>query len=170
MCFPTQQNLANRKHPTGWIGCLRTICWVGFLAVCYLYKIKPNLRKKKCCEEKSGPKATFNLFFLRLGWPWVEEFVGFMVIFTCFPTQQNLVNRKHPIGGLVGRSVDGRSIRLFAIYQILLGWGTYKYFMKPRNFPTQGQSNPRKIRSKVANWATFSLYTTIFSWVGIDFV
>ena len=34
----------------------------------------------------------FNLIFLGLGWPWVGEFVGF-VIFTCFPTQQNLVNR-----------------------------------------------------------------------------
>ena len=37
--------------------------------------------------------ATFNLFFLGLGWPWVGEFVGFILIFTCFPTQHNLVNR-----------------------------------------------------------------------------
>ena len=34
--------------------------------------------------EKSGPNATFNLFF-----PWVGGFVGFIIIFTCFPTQQN---------------------------------------------------------------------------------
>ena len=43
----------------------------------------------------SGPSATFNLFFLWFGWLWVGEFVGFMIIFTCFPTQQNLVYRKH---------------------------------------------------------------------------
>ena len=45
---------------------------------------------------KSGPNATFNLFFLGLGWPWGREFVGF-IIFTCFPTQHNLVYCKHPI-------------------------------------------------------------------------
>ena len=33
-----------------------------------------------------------------LGWPWVGEFVGFIIILTCFPTQHNLVYRKHPIG------------------------------------------------------------------------
>ena len=44
---------------------------------------------------KSGPNAIFNLIFLGLGWPWVVEFVGFIIIFICFPTQQNLVNRKH---------------------------------------------------------------------------
>ena len=37
----------------------------------------------------------FNLIFLGLGWPWVGEFVGFMKISIRFPTQQNLVNRKH---------------------------------------------------------------------------
>ena len=36
---------------------------------------------------KTGPNATFNLFFLRLGWPWVGEFVGFITIFICVPTQ-----------------------------------------------------------------------------------
>ena len=36
-------------------------------------------------------------FFLALGRPWVGEFDVFTVIFICFPTQQNLVYRKHPI-------------------------------------------------------------------------
>ena len=48
---------------------------------------------------KSGPIASFNLIFIRLGWPWVGEFVGFIIMFTCFPTLQNLVLRiylKHP--------------------------------------------------------------------------
>ena len=39
--------------------------------------------------------ATFNLIFLGLVWPWVGEFVGFMIIFTCFPSPQNSVNCKH---------------------------------------------------------------------------
>ena len=46
---------------------------------------------------KSGRNATFNVIFHGLGWPWVGEFVGFIILFTYFPTQQNLVNRKHPI-------------------------------------------------------------------------
>ena len=37
-----------------------------------------------------------NLIFLGLGWPWVGAFVGFIKIFIFFPTQQNLVYRKHP--------------------------------------------------------------------------
>ena len=39
----------------------------------------------------------FNLIFLGLGWLSVGEIVGFIMRFACFPTQQNLVNRKHPI-------------------------------------------------------------------------
>ena len=35
--------------------------------------------------------------FLGLGWPWVGELVGFTIMFICFPTQHNVVNRKHPI-------------------------------------------------------------------------
>ena len=31
----------------------------------------------------AGPNATFNLIFLVLGWPWVGEFVGFIVISRC---------------------------------------------------------------------------------------
>ena len=45
---------------------------------------------------KSGPYATFHLIFLGLGWPWVGKFDDFIIIFICFPTQHNLVCRKHP--------------------------------------------------------------------------
>ena len=38
----------------------------------------------------------FNLFFLGLGWLWVGEFVGFMIVLLWFLTQLRLVNRKHP--------------------------------------------------------------------------
>ena len=35
--------------------------------------------------------------------------------------------------------------RVLAIYQILLGWKKWKYFMKPTNYPTtDGQPNARK--------------------------
>ena len=69
--------------------------WVGFLVVCFLCKTNPNSRKM-FAVGKSGPNATFHLIFRGLGWPWVGDFVGFTIIFTCFPTQQNLVNRQHP--------------------------------------------------------------------------
>ena len=60
--------------------------------------IKPiPVHEKIYAVGKSGPTTTLNLFFLGLGWPWVGEFVGFIIIFLCCPTQQNLVNRKHPI-------------------------------------------------------------------------
>ena len=41
-----------------------------------------------------------------MGWPWVGEFVGFTIIFMCFPTLQNLVHRKHPNGNGDGNSKD----------------------------------------------------------------
>ena len=48
--------------------------------------------------QSSGPKATFNLVFIGLGWPWVGELVCFIIvfIFTCFPTRHDQVNRKTP--------------------------------------------------------------------------
>ena len=64
-------------------------------------------------------------------------------------------------------------IRVFAIYQILLGWKAFiKYsrgiIMKPTNSPTQGQPNLRKNRLKVAIGSLFST-ANILSWVGIGF-
>ena len=55
--------------------------WVGFRVACFLYKINPNPRKI-FAVGKSGPNATLKLFFLGLGWPWVGEFVGFVIMFT----------------------------------------------------------------------------------------
>ena len=56
----------------------------------------------------------FNLFFVGLGWSFaVGESVGFIIMFTCFPTQQKLVNRNYPNemgGGRVSTSMcTGRS-------------------------------------------------------------
>ena len=56
------------------------------------------IHEKIFAVGKSGPSnATFNLVSLGLGWPWVGEFVGFIIIFIHFPTQQNSVNRIHSI-------------------------------------------------------------------------
>ena len=66
-------------------------------------------------------------------------------------------------------------IRVFAIYQILLGWKILRsmYFevniMKPTNSPTQGQPNPRKISLKVA-FGPLRPTANIFTWVGIGFI
>ena len=48
--------------------------------------IKPiPTHEKLCCCGKERPKCHFLLFFLGLGWPWVGEFVGFIIAFICFP-------------------------------------------------------------------------------------
>ena len=75
----------------------------GFLySVSYIKAIPTH--EKIFAVGKRGPNATFNLFFLGLGWHWVGEFVGFIRIFAgiCFPTRQNLVNRERPISCLNG--------------------------------------------------------------------
>ena len=80
------------------IGCLRRICWFRFVVLIVRFLYKTNHKPPKIfAVGKSGRIATFNLFFLGLGWPWVGEFFGFIIIVTgtCFPTQQSLVNHKH---------------------------------------------------------------------------
>ena len=68
---------------------------IGFLySVSYIKSIPTH--EKLFAVGKSGPIATLNLV-LGLGWPWAGEFVGFIIMFPCFPTQHNLVCRKHPI-------------------------------------------------------------------------
>ena len=62
--------------------------WVGFLVVCFVSYIKSTpTHEKVFAVGKSGPNAAFNLFFCRF---WVDlglgEFVGFVIIFVCFPT------------------------------------------------------------------------------------
>ena len=52
---------------------------LGFLwSVSYM---KPILTHEKLFVGKSGPTATFSLFFVELGWPWVGEFDGFIILF-----------------------------------------------------------------------------------------
>ena len=42
-------------------------------------KPTPSHEKLFAVGKFSGPIATFNLVFLGLGWPWVGEFVGFII-------------------------------------------------------------------------------------------
>ena len=64
---------------------------LGFLQS--VFYIKPIVTHEKLIAVgKSGPNAMFNPIFLGLGWPWVGEFVGFMIICTskymfCNPTE-----------------------------------------------------------------------------------
>ena len=57
-------------------------------SVSYMKSIPTH--EKLFAEEKSGPNATFNLIFLGLGWPWVGEFVGFIVI-SVYVFQPNII-------------------------------------------------------------------------------
>ena len=74
----------------------KNLVGLGFLSSVFYIKSIPT-HAKLFAVGKSGPNASCNLFFLGLGWPWVGEFVGFIIIFICFRTQQNMVNRKHLI-------------------------------------------------------------------------
>ena len=74
------------------IGCSRII-WYGWVFLQSVSYIKPISTHEKLFDvARSAPNNIFNLIFLGLARPWVGEFVGFILIFTCFPTQQNLGN------------------------------------------------------------------------------
>ena len=53
---------------------------LSFLRSASYIKIKSQRTKKLFAVGKSGPNASFNLFFLGLCWPW-NGFVGFKIIF-----------------------------------------------------------------------------------------
>ena len=55
---------------------------LGSLQSVSCIKSDPTHEKKIAMGKKVGSNATFTLFFLGLGWPWVGEFVGFMIMFT----------------------------------------------------------------------------------------
>ena len=85
---------------------------LGFLkSESYMQSIPTH--EKLFAVGKSGPNAAFDLIFLGLRWPWVGEFVGFIIAFTCFPTQQNLVNRKHPLSFAI--TFTGTCLRLYPL-------------------------------------------------------
>ena len=82
-CRPLPQRLL--------LGCLRRSWLVWVSCSLFLYINRSQLTKNRLLWEKSCLNATFNLIFLVLGWPWVGDLVGFMTMFTCFPTEHILV-------------------------------------------------------------------------------
>ena len=72
---------------------------LGFVVVCFLYKINPKRRKIVCCVGKSGPKYGFQPIFswvgLALGWG-VRRFRNTPGYLHVFPTQQKLLYRENP--------------------------------------------------------------------------
>ena len=61
--------------------CAENLVGLGFLWSASYRKPIPT-HEKLFAEGKTASNATFNLIFLGLGWPWVGEFVGFIIIFT----------------------------------------------------------------------------------------
>ena len=57
---------------------------IGFLVVCFLSTTDPNPRKIIYCRKKWPKRHFLTYFFLGLGWPWVGEFVGFIIMFIMF--------------------------------------------------------------------------------------
>ena len=76
---------------------MRTI-WLAWV-FCSLFPISNQSQptNQYLLREKVAQMPTFNLFFLVLGWPWVGEFVGFIIKFICFPTSTEFwCITKHP--------------------------------------------------------------------------
>ena len=63
---------------------------------------------------------------------------------------------------------EASKIRVFAIYQIVLGWGTCKYYYETDELP-KANPTPQKIRLKVTSGALFPTANQ-FSWVGIGII
>ena len=88
--------LIGRQRILNIIGCLRCIRlgWVS----CSLFPIIKSIptHQNIFAVGKSSPNSILEPIFLGLGWHWVGELVGFVTIFSCFPTQRNLASRKHP--------------------------------------------------------------------------
>ena len=63
-----------------------------------------------------APNATFDLIFLGLGWPWVGEFVGFIIIFhmLCKPTEFGTSQTPYCCNARSGMIRHARRMRQFA--------------------------------------------------------
>ena len=76
---------------------------------------------------------------------------------------------------MVGRTQwSGTILRVFAIYQILLGWKTYGYYYEADELPNPRLTQPKKNRLKVALGPLLQCHffpqQFFFSLVGIGFI
>ena len=58
--------------------------------------------------------------------------------------------------------------RVFAIYQSLLGWKTYKYYYETDELPNPRPTQNQQKQVKSGIWATFSHNKIIFRGLGLD--
>ena len=82
------------------VSCTNRVCADNLVGLAFLYSISyiksiSTHEKIFAVGKKVAQMPLLTYFFVGLGWPCVGEFDGFIIIFTCFPTQQNSVNRKH---------------------------------------------------------------------------
>ena len=100
-------------------------------------------------------------------WPKENENSGFFFAcaFLCFDPR---VRRRKPLPIYPMPIPSATAInRVFAIYQMMMGWKTYKSYLGNRRTPkTQGQSNPREMRLK-RHLGNFFLTANSFPSVGI---
>ena len=76
----------------------KNLIGLGFLwPVSYIKPIPTHEKIFAVGKKKKWPECLVLSYFF-LGWVGLGlgSFVGFTIRFTCFPTQQSLVNRKHP--------------------------------------------------------------------------
>ena len=107
---------------------------VGFLEVCFLYKTNPDPRTLICRGKKWPKMPLLTCFFLGLGWPWVGEFVGFIIIFTSFmfsnPTE--LGNSQTPYcvttSGITHYHPPPPEINIRTVFFFKPGGGTHNEF------------------------------------------
>ena len=85
------------KDPLDSTGCLRRI-WLGWVSCIGLFPIQNQSQptKKYLLWKQVAQNACLNPIFLGLGWPWVGEFAGFIIISICFPTQHKFGKSRTP--------------------------------------------------------------------------
>ena len=99
---------------------------------------------------KSGPIATFNLFFLRLHWPWVGEFVGFIKNIYMFPNPTDFDKSQSPYwkNGSYISGDSGSVLRVTDkptgtyLLKVSFGWGMPLKLLKWGNFPEKSGAIP----------------------------
>ena len=104
-----------------------------YKTLCFIGRAWPNFpwfystfRKN---PNKKVPQVWALCLFLGLGWPWVGEFVGFIIIFLCFPTQNNRPKKTQVVGLNIRRLICSTSVRFvqyllhrLEMYRYSNGW------------------------------------------------
>ena len=68
------------------------------------------------------------------------------------------------------RTSHGPYIKVFTIYQIMLGWKTSKHYNHTDELPNPRPTQPQEKRVSSGVWTTFSPQQTFFPWVGVGVI